>query len=190
MHHIAPLHYCPSTYPKAHWRCLESIFELLKSIPSRSNVNRSVSSCTNSVMMAVDHLRSFSFALCRLCITGNTCSRAFWCISVLWRGFVVVLGLFLYFTALGIVKSFFSQKDLRSVGDDRRHQPRALAFKRMRFQPQIRTFWPQNHTFYGRNPKHRSWALQFKVAISIAASEGDLKPIHFSTNHTLVNGWY
>jgi hypothetical protein len=117
MHHIAPLHYCPSTYPKVHWRFLELIFELLMSIPSRSNVNRSVSSCTNSVMTAVDHLRSFSFALCRLCITGSTCSRAFWCISVLWRGFVVVLGLFLYFTALGIVKSFFQSNDLRSVAE-------------------------------------------------------------------------
>src|SRR5579859_7028833 len=74
-------------------------------MPSRSNARRTVSSCTSVVMIVVDHFRSFSFALLRLCTTGNTVSWALLCDSSLYKGFVVVVAavLCLYFDARGIL---------------------------------------------------------------------------------------
>lgn len=66
--------------------------------------------------MAVDHFRSFSLALFRLCTTGKAVSYALLCASSLCNGFVVVaVVLFLYFEARPIPLTLTARKkkDLR-----------------------------------------------------------------------------
>jgi hypothetical protein len=67
-------------------------------------------------MMAVDHLRSFSFALLRLCTTGSTVSCALLCDSSRCKGFVVVVAvLFLYLDARGILVTARKKKDWQLI---------------------------------------------------------------------------
>lgn len=65
-------------------------------------------------MIVVDHLRSFSLPLRRLCTTGNTASCALLCDSSRCKGFAVVVAvLFLYFDARGMFVTARKKKDLQ-----------------------------------------------------------------------------